>query len=207
MNFLAHLYLSGDSEKIKIGNFIGDYVKGKKYQNYPKEIQKGILLHRSIDAFTDKHPMVLKSANRLKKGYQRYGGVVVDIFYDHFLAKYWDQFHPIAMSKFVNNTHEILIRNYLKLPKEVKFFLPFLIKSRRLESYADLEGVSTALDIMARRTSLPDQSGFAMQILADYYQEFEAEFRSFMPDILGHISQNHNISVTTPNDWHLNEGR
>jgi len=207
MNFLAHLYLSGDSEKVKIGNFIGDYVKGKKYQYYPIEIQNGILLHRSIDSFTDKHPMVLKSSFRLKKGYQRYSGVVIDILYDHFLARNWNHFHSLNINQFVNNTHEILIRNYLRLPREVKYFLPFLIKSRRLESYAEIEGVKCALDIMAKRTSLPNQSQFAIQVLTDYYSDFEEEFHAFMPDIINHISQTHHISVTTPIDWHPNEGK
>lgn len=207
MNFLAHQYLSGESEKVKIGNFIGDYVKGKKYLDYHPEVQKGILLHRNIDHFTDRHPIVLQSSNRLKKGYKRYSGVVIDVIYDHFLAKKWDQYHTQAISKFVTKSHEILVRNYLILPHKVKFFLPFIIQSRRLESYSTLEGLQSALEIMSRRTSLPDQTDYAMQTLQDQYDDFEAEFDCFMNDLISYVRSKHQIIVATPNDLHLNEGK
>ena len=89
MNFLAHIYLSGDDPELKIGNFIADAVKGKKYTTYPQKIQEGIILHRKIDSFTDAHPIVKKSASRLFSKYGHYNSVIVDILYDHFLAKNW----------------------------------------------------------------------------------------------------------------------
>ncbi|MCT4601691.1 MAG: ACP phosphodiesterase [Marinifilum sp.] len=207
MNFLAHLYLSGDSEKVKVGNFIGDYIKGKKYQKYHPEIQKGIILHRNIDHFTDKHPLVVKSSQKLKDGYGRYSGVVVDLIYDHFLANYWSNYHTNSIQDFVTKSHETLVRNYLILPNKVKMFLPFLIQSRRLESYANINGLQTALDIMARRTSLPDNSTYAIEVLHNNYQEFEMEFKSFMKDVLIYVVDEHKINVATPNGWHLNEGK
>lgn len=207
MNFLAHLYLSGDSAKVKVGNFIGDYIKGKQYQKYHPEIQKGIILHRHIDQFTDKHPLMLKSSQKLKEGYGRYSGVVVDLFYDHFLAKNWGDYHIDTIKDFVTESHELLIRNYLVLPNRVKMFLPFLIQSRRLESYAELDGLQTALDIMANRTSLPDNSNYALRVLLDNYHEFESEYKLFMKDMLHYVENEHNIIVTTPNGWHLNEGK
>ncbi|GAB7088631.1 acyl carrier protein phosphodiesterase [Marinifilum fragile] len=207
MNFLAHLYLSGDSEKVRVGNFIGDYVKGKNYEKYHPEIQKGIILHRNIDHFTDKHPLVLDSSKKLKEGYRRYSGVVVDLIFDHFLAKYWQDYHTLPIKDFVTNSHEALIKNYLLLPNKVKLFLPFLIQSRRLESYANIDGLQTALDIMARRTSLPDNSVYAIKSLEDNYSDFENKFKLFMKDILKYVSNEHNINVATPNGWHPNEGK
>ncbi|WP_321514768.1 ACP phosphodiesterase [Marinifilum fragile] len=207
MNFLAHLYLSGDSEKVRVGNFIGDYVKGKKYEKYHPEIQKGIILHRNIDHFTDKHPLVLDSSKKLKEGYGRYSGVVVDLIFDHFLAKYWQDYHTLSIKDFVTNSHEALIKNYLLLPNKVKLFLPFLIQSRRLESYANIDGLQTALDIMARRTSLPDNSVYAIKSLEDNYSDFENKFKLFMKDILKYVSNEHHINVATPNGWHPNEGK
>jgi len=205
MNFLAHLYLSGNSEKIKVGNFIGDYVKGKKYQDYQPEIQKGIILHRNIDYFTDKHSIVLESSKKLKEGYGRYSGVVIDLIYDHFLAKGWNTYHTKPIEEFVTKTHETLIKNFLVLPAKVKMFLPFLIQSRRLETYAEIDGLKTALDIMARRTSLPDQSEYAIKCLLNNYNEFNEEFADFMKDILSFVTIDHQINVATPNGWHLNE--
>lgn len=204
MNFLAHQYLSGDLEKIKIGNFIGDYVKGKKYQNYQQEIQEGIILHRNIDYFTDTHPVVLNSSKKLKEGYGKYSGVVLDLIFDHFLAKNWNTYHKSSITEFVNLTHEILIKNYLVLPNKVKLFLPFLIQSRRLETYAKIKGLRTALEIMSRRTSLPDKTNFAINCLLNNYSEFKGEFELFMKDILVYVNEEHNINVATPNGWHLN---
>ncbi|BAX79694.1 acyl carrier protein phosphodiesterase [Labilibaculum antarcticum] len=207
MNFLAHQYLSGESEKVKIGNFIGDYIKGKKYQDYHAEVQKGILLHRNIDYFTDHHPAFLQSSNRLKEGYKRYSGVVIDVIYDHFLAKKWNEYHTQTLSKFVANTHEILVRNYLILPYKVKLFLPFIIQSRRLESYSTIEGLQATLEIMSRRTSLPDQTDYAIRTLLNEYDGFENEFDNFLNDLITYVRKKHEITVATPNDWHLNEGK
>ena len=89
MNFLAHIYLSGNNDLLKIGNFMADSIRGNSYENYPEEIKKGILLHRSIDSFTDMHPVYRKSKHRLHEKYGHYSGVIMDIFYDHFLAKNW----------------------------------------------------------------------------------------------------------------------
>lgn len=205
MNFLAHQYLSGESEKIKLGNFIGDYIKGRKYQNYHYEVQKGILLHRNIDYFTDHHPIVLSSSKRLKNGYNRYSGVVVDVIYDHFLAKNWHLYHTEPISSFVNLSHEILIRNYLTLPNRVKLILPFIIQSRRMESYATLDGLKNALKIMSKHTSLPDESDYAIENLTKEYELFENEFNLFMKDVIQYVRKEHEINVATPNGWHLNE--
>ncbi|WP_421918033.1 ACP phosphodiesterase [Marinifilum sp.] len=207
MNFLAHLYLSGNSDKVKVGNFIGDSIKGKKYLNYHPEIQKGIILHRNIDYFTDKHPLISKSSQRLKEGFGRYSGVVVDVIYDHFLAENWNSYHINPIRNFVNQSHEVLVKNYLLLPHRVKMFLPFLIQSRRLESYASFAGLQNALDIMAKRTSLPDNSNFAIETLKNHYLEFEDEFKIFMNEVLDYVKSAHNINVATPNDWHPNEGK
>ncbi len=195
MNFLAHFYLSGESEKIMLGNFIGDFVKGKKHENYKAEIQKGILLHRSIDSYTDSHPTVSKSGLYFRESYRKYSGVITDLIYDHFLAKNWALYHKQSLSQFVSHCHEVLIKNYLILPGEVKLFLPFLIQSRRLETYAEIEGLRKALNIMVRRTSLPDKTDIAIDVLLENYDTLESEFHSFMRDILSFIKNEKDIEL------------
>ena len=112
MNFLAHIYLSGDNDFIKIGNFMADSIKGDHYNNYPEYIRKGILLHRSIDSFTDLHPVFRKSKHRLHDRYGHYSGVIMDIFYDHFLAKNWSNYNNITLEKYVFNFYQLLEQNF-----------------------------------------------------------------------------------------------
>ena len=152
MNFLAHIYLSGDDEAITVGNFMADSIKGKKYLNYPKGIQKGILLHRSIDYFTDTHPVVRKSSARLFEKYSHYNGVIIDIFYDHFLAANWSSYSSTPLEIFVVDFYKLLERNTEYLPEPVKNFFPYMVKDNWLLSYANLDGIARILHQMNIRT-------------------------------------------------------
>lgn len=183
MNFLAHLYLSGNNPQVQIGNFIGDHVKGRDYQKYLPDIQKGILLHRKIDHFTDTHPLVKESAKRLKERYGRYAGIVIDVFYDYYLANNWSRYNTVSLSEFVDDAHHVLLRNYFKLPSKVKRFLPFMLKSRRLETYATKEGIDRSLRIMSNYSSLPNHVSWAMQQMDKYNQDFNAEFLAFFDEV------------------------
>src|SRR6187200_947443 len=119
MNFLAHTYLSGNNEKLMIGNFIADFVKGKKKDDYPDEIRKGIELHRFIDFYTDHHDIVMNSIRRVHPRQEKYSGVVVDILYDHFLAANFKEFSDTPLQDYSNNTYGILKKNWDVLPEGV----------------------------------------------------------------------------------------
>jgi acyl carrier protein phosphodiesterase len=166
-----------------IGNFIGDYVKGNKYEHYTPEIQKGILLHRKIDSFTDTHALVKQSSLRFKGCYQRYASVVTDVIYDHYLATLWNNYSDQSLSAFVDQVHSYLLKNYFALPARVKGFLPFLIKSRRLENYQYLWGIEKSLTIMANYSSLPDKAKCAIKILENEYGNIKDEFVVFFNDL------------------------
>ena len=187
MNYLAHIYLSGDSDEIILGNFIGDYVKGNKYLNYPDQVAFGIRLHRRIDMFTDQHPDVRECIELLKPGYGRYAGIVMDVFFDHFLAAKWNTYSVDTLRQFSKHAHAVFLSNFLLLPFRVKQFLPFLIQHKRLESYALIENMHPVLEIMSRRTSLPANTEWAMQILYQEYDQFEALFRSFFPELVNYV--------------------
>jgi len=195
---LAHLYLSGDSDEIKLGNFIGDFVKGNKFQRYPEKVAYGIQLHRSIDSFTDGHKDVKACIQLLKPGYGRFSGVVVDIFFDHFLAANWDEYSSVTLRQFAKQAHSIFISNFLILPLRVKQFLPFLIQHRRLESYAEKENLFHVLEIMSNRTSLPSNSEWAMAMLHQEYDQFESLFRSFFADLTDYVETDFMISIRKP---------
>ncbi len=183
MNYLAHLYLSGPEPGVKVGNFIGDYVKGKRYLRYPPEIRKGILLHRQIDSFADAHPVLRKDSIFFKPRYARYAGVVMDVVYDHFLASNWNKYSDQSLSDFVSDTHRLLFRFYFSLPTEVKRFLPFLVQSRRLEYYKYPEGVEMTLRLMSSHSSLPDHSLWARTVLNDNYEELKSSFFVLFDDV------------------------
>ncbi len=184
MNFLAHIYLSGDSEGIIIGNFIADGIKGSKYKKYPLEIQKGILLHRGIDSFTDSHPTVKKSTKKLHKNYGHYSGVIVDILYDHFLAKNWHDYHEKPLADFVDDFYKLLRDNYEILPGRIQRMMPYMLSDNWLLSYATIPGISKILNQMNIRTKGVSNMNFAVMELEEYYNEFEAEFTSFFEELI-----------------------
>ncbi len=183
MNFLAHLYLSGDNPQVQIGNFIGDHVKGRDYEKYAPMIKQGILLHRKIDHFTDTHPIVKSSIKRLSDRYGRYAGIVTDVFYDHYLGVNWSQYSDVPLHQYVSKVHKVLLRNYFSLPAAVRRFLPFMVKSRRLETYATRDGIYKSLNIMANYSSLPDEASWAMQQMDAHNQSFNDEFVAFFEEV------------------------
>jgi acyl carrier protein phosphodiesterase len=198
MNYLAHLYLSGNSDEIKLGNFIGDFVKGNKYLDYPEQVAFGIQLHRNIDSFTDQHSHVREFAGILKPGYGRYSGIVADVFMDHFLAANWTLYSVDTLRQFSKHAHSVFLSNFGLLPFKVKQFLPFLIQHKRFESYADRENMFQVLEIMARRTSLPYKSDWAMQVLNQEYDQLGHLFQSFFAELIEYVETDFSIAISRP---------
>ena len=189
MNFLAHIYLSGEDEGITIGNFIADGIKGKRYLKYPPKIQKGILLHRFIDSYTDSHPTVRQSTARLHKNYSHYSGVIVDILYDHFLAKNWNEYHPQPLGEYVDNFYEMLRTNFEILPTRIQRMMPHMMSDNWLLSYASVNGISTILTQMNYRTKNRSKMNLAVMELEEFYTEFETEFTSFFAELIAASQQ------------------
>lgn len=183
MNYLAHIYLSNEEEEITLGNFIADGVKGKKYVQFPLGIQQGILLHRAIDSYTDAHPIVRKSTKRLHKKYSHYSGVIVDILYDHFLAKNWTQYHSIPLHKYTENFYNLINSNFDRLTPRIQKMMPYMIEQNWLLSYASIDGIGKILDQMNRRTNNQSKMNLAVLELTTYYKEFEEEFTLFFEDL------------------------
>ena len=184
MNFLAHLYLSGNEPKIMIGNFIGDFVKGKEALSaFEKDIAFGIELHRSIDAFTDRHPVVKISKKRLSGKYRHYAGVIVDMYFDHFLAKNWDEFHDVPLKTFSTNSYRMLEEHRPILPERLRIMLPYMIRGNWLLGYSTVEGIGQALSGMARRTPYDSKMEQAAGDLRSDYELFYRDFVSFFPEL------------------------
>jgi acyl carrier protein phosphodiesterase len=187
MNYLGHLYLSGNNKQLLLGNFIGDFVKGKQYLNYPNEIKKGILLLRRIDEYTDRNPHWMEIRTVLKPSYKRYSGVVADLFVDHFLAANWKDYSHIQLSWYTKWVHAILLQNHQLLPLKLQGVLPFLIQHKRLQSYAQINGLENSLSIMAKHTSLPDHSQEAIELLKNNYEMINEYSHLFIQEVSGFI--------------------
>ncbi|GGD06781.1 acyl carrier protein phosphodiesterase [Hyunsoonleella pacifica] len=184
MNYLAHIYLSGDNDLVTVGNFIADGIKGNSYQEYDRDIQIGILLHRHIDTYTDSHKTVRKSTKRLHKKYSHYSGIIVDILYDHFLAKNWDNYSDTPLKDYVNNFYNSLEHHYDILPKRIQKMMPYMITDNWLLSYASIEGIAKVLAGMNRRTKNRSSMNEATEELQEFYTEFEEEFTSFFNELI-----------------------
>ena len=188
MNFLSHLYLSGDSEGLILGNFIADGVKGSNFGHFEKEVQRGILLHRKIDTFTDTHPIVELSKERLRSAYKKYAGVIVDIYYDHFLAKNWREYSAVELTDFTSNIYKLVQLNHAILPEKSAHFARYMIEYDILSEYSNLTGVQQVFNGMARRTTFLSNMEHAVKDLKEHYPLFEEEFRRFFPELQQYIA-------------------
>ena len=194
MNFLAHIYLAGTNEGLIIGNFIADMVKGKSYLNYDEPLQKGILMHRQIDSFTDNHPVFRKTKRRILKEQGPYSGVVVDMLYDHFLAAEWSRFSDEELDAFVCRNYKLMIKNYRKLPERAQYILPFMVRQNWLANYAKLDALTLIFDRMDKRTDYRSGMKTSVKTLQKYYPEIKQDFLAFMPDLIHFVE---NLKTTT----------
>ena len=171
-----------------IGNFIGDFVKGRSWMDqFESEIVRGIHLHRAIDEFTDRHPIVTASKNRLRPTYRHYSGVIVDVFYDHYLARNWDHYHHLPLPDFAEQAYQTIEQHDVILPAAVRQMLPYMIKGNWLVNYAQTEGIHRALTGMSRRTPYVSKMDEAVNDLIKYDDEFKEEFEMFFPELKSHV--------------------
>lgn len=183
MNFLAHIYLSFDDDEVTIGNFIADNIRSKNYTHLPANVQKGIILHREIDTYTDSHSIPKISSKRLHPNYGHYSRVIVDIFYDHFLAKNWSSYSQVPLDEYVDQFYDLLENNYELLPDNTRHMLPYMIADNWLLNYAKMDGIARVLNGMNRRTRNRSKMNFAIHDLEVHYEDFETEFTLFFKEL------------------------
>ena len=188
MNFLAHIYLSGENDDIKIGNFLGDFVKGRlnKLTNdqYSERVINGMALHREIDFFTDNHRMVRQSIDRLQPKYHKFSGIVVDMFYDHILAKNFNQYSETTLEKYAQNFYDLLERRKSEIPQPMERMVKSMVTRNWFLGYKTYEGVEWALTGISKRLSFESGIENATEDLRNDYLLYEAEFQAFFPQII-----------------------
>ncbi len=184
MNFLAHAYLSDDNPEVLLGNFFADAVKGKHINDFPQGMSTGIRLHRLIDSFTDIHPVFIQSKRRIQGNYDKYSGIIVDIYYDHFLACRWNHYSKKPLKVFTQYIYQLLIANYNLLPAKSKRILPFLVTQDWLTNYRNFNGLQRVFEGMDRRTHNRSGMKVAVEDLKLNYKQLEDDFKLFFPDII-----------------------
>jgi acyl carrier protein phosphodiesterase len=187
MNYLAHLFLSPTNDLVKIGNLAGDFIKGVDTTLLPDEIQHGIILHQAIDKFTDSHSIVTQSKQRISPSYRRFSGVLIDIFYDHFLTKHWQTYSNIQLVDFTQNIYTLLATHHAVLPPRLQQIVPMMRSEDWLTSYQTVSGIEQTLKRLQTRLKYDFTLITAIDELTCQYDDFEHDFRLFFPDILSHV--------------------
>jgi acyl carrier protein phosphodiesterase len=192
MNYLGHFYLSGNEPDVIFGNFIGDVIKGSKWKAYPETIQKGILLHRFIDDFTDNHEATKAAKGRIRKHFAITSSIVVDMYFDHFLSLNWQQYHDQTLAEFSFEIFEKLSYFEHEMPSYTGILYQKMRDQKWLSSYKTIDGISFALDRMGKRVSFKNNWNEAKTVLKDNYSLLENDFHNFFPEIIQQVNKRYN---------------
>ncbi len=191
MNYLAHLYLSEDSEESILGSIIADFVKGPLVDQYPGGILTAINTHRKVDAFTDAHEMVLKSRKLFSSKRRRFAGIIIDVVFDHFLAKNWSSYSELELDTFTAKSYSILKSYRRLLPGDLKFAVPRMIEEDWLGSYQYLDAIGVTLDRISkrieRRFNRQNNLHGAIEEVRLNYDELRGKFESFFPKLISYV--------------------
>jgi acyl carrier protein phosphodiesterase len=198
MNYLAHALLSGNSDAAITGGLLGDFVKGRLDGRFDTEVTEAIVLHRAVDRFTDAHAIPHASRALISPARRRFAGVLVDVFYDHFLARHWSRYCDIALEDFTAHVYAILLPQRDGFPERLRHVLPHMAANDWLASYAELWAVNAALNGIARRFQRFPRAIVLVDAVIELetnYREFEEHFLAFFPELMRYA---HEYRVARP---------
>ncbi len=187
MNFLGHLYLSGDDPEVIVGNFMADAVKGRDLGRFSRGVEQGIRMHRAIDVYTDQHPLTLAGRERLRDHAGKYAGVALDVFYDHILAISWTELHPEPLAEFTQRMYALLQDHEALLPARTRGMLPYMVQGDWLGSYARIDGIGRALAGLSRRVPAGAALFGAEKVLERHLEAYRSEGLAFLRDMERHL--------------------
>ncbi|VVO71257.1 Acyl carrier protein phosphodiesterase [Pseudomonas fluorescens] len=182
MNYLAHLHLGGQRPGQLLGSLYGDFVKGRLQGQFAPEIEGAIQLHRSIDVFTDRHPQVDVALSRFSLTRRRYAGIVLDVFFDHCLARDWTLYADRPLELFTSDVYRVL-SSERQLPERLAKIAPYMVANDWLGSYQEFEVLEQVLRGISRRLTRPEELAAAMQELRLLYEPLSEDFRLFYPQL------------------------
>ncbi len=182
MNFLAHALLARDDPALIVGGVVGDWIKGHLPAGLPDDLARGVALHRAIDSHAEIHPSFQQSRSRVSAPRRRYAGVLVDMFYDHLLARDWAVIHHQPLNEFCAEVYRLIEERMDALPVESHGALRMMAREDWLSSYAQVEGIAAVLLRMSRRARQPNPlAQGALEFLADAIG-YEQDFYSWLTD-------------------------
>jgi len=182
MNYLAHLHLGGQRPGQLLGSLYGDFVKGRLQGQFAPEIEGAIQLHRSIDVYTDRHPLVDVALSRFSLTRRRYAGIVLDVFFDHCLARDWTLYADRPLALFTSDVYRVL-SSERQLPERLAKIAPHMVANDWLGSYQEFEVLEQVLRGISRRLTRPEELAAAMQELRRLYEPLSEDFRLFYPQL------------------------
>ncbi|MBF8779596.1 acyl carrier protein phosphodiesterase [Pseudomonas fulva] len=182
MNYLAHLHLGGDQPEQLLGSLYGDFVKGSLEGRFSCQLQASIRLHRRIDSYTDGHPQVQAALARFPRERRRYAGIVLDVFFDHCLARHWQDYAELPLAVFTQRFYRILLAQP-ELPGRLAQVAPHMAADDWLGAYADFATLEQVFKGISRRLSRPQGLAGVMPELEALYEPLLADFRVFYPQL------------------------
>lgn len=188
MNWLAHLVLSGRSAAFRIGNLLPDLMTKAELAAVSDDFQQGINCHRRIDVFTNAHPVVSRSTQRLSRPHRRFSPILIDIFYDHFLSTQWPRHWTQPLDEFLSEIYGSFDEHRAQLPETTYGYLERMRAENWLGSYGEITGVQLTLERISRRLRRRVELGEAARELVQHYEALEGDFNEFFPELRAHVN-------------------
>jgi acyl carrier protein phosphodiesterase len=184
MNYLAHLYLAADTPESLLGNLLGDFRKGLDLETLPSAIVDGIQQHQRVDIFTDTHPIVRQAKLLVAFDRRRFAGILVDVFYDHYLSVHWSTYSQVPLRVFIDQFYEVLISHQESLPDYLGRAVPYIVDQDWLGCYGTIDGIALTLTRMSHRMRRSNPIADGIQDLVDHYEAFDRSFVAFFPALI-----------------------
>jgi len=191
VNYLAHVFLSHQTPDAIVGAMLGDFAKGRLAEPWNEAVREAVRLHRAIDRYTDRHPLVQASRACISPARRRFAGVLVDIFYDHFLARHWSRYHGLPLTEFTRGVYAALLPHRAAFPPRLQRALPWMVRDDWLAAYANVSAVDAALHGLARRFRYPERAQPLRDGVAELqrnYGALEAHFLDFFPQLQAYVA-------------------
>ncbi len=190
MNYLAHLYFAEDTPESRVGNLMADFVRGPvDRQPYGGAVMRGMRSHVAVDRFTDDHDVVRESKAVISRRRRRFAGIIVDVCYDHFLARHWSDFSDVPLSAFIEGTYGSFRTYRGELPPVMSRVIRHMVEHDWLRGYQELSGIGRALDGLSMRIRRPNTLAGSVEELKENYGEMEGQFLRFFPALVQHMEK------------------